>query len=159
MTYSKKRNIILATIIFLLGILAGGKIINEEQHLKNVNLFLVNGVIDGDTIKLANKKKVRLLGINSPEKGECFYNQGRDDLRDLILNKKVKLEKDITDQDIYGRWLRYVILEKENGDNLLVNDWLVRQGLAFDISSAPNNRYRNLLASAEEEAKREKRGL
>ena len=66
---------------------------------------------------------------------------------------------DISEKDKYDRLLRYVILEREGEDNLFVNDYLVRQGLAIDIGIPPDNRYRDLLSSAGEEAKRERRGL
>lgn len=116
-------------------------------------------VIDGDTLKIKNNVRVRLLGIDSPEKGECYYGEARTALRDLVLNKVVRLDKDITDKDKYERLLRYVILEKDGEDNLLVNDYLVRNGFAFDVRYAPDNRYRDLLSSAEEIAKKERRGL
>lgn len=128
------------------------------QNFPDGKVFVAE-VIDGDTFKLQDGIRVRLLGIDTPEKGECYYEQARDELKKLIGGKVVRIDKDITDKDKYDRLLRYVILEREGEDNLLVNDYLVRQGFAFDVSSPPDNRYRDLLSSAEEVAKRERRGL
>lgn len=129
-----------------------------RQNLPEGGIF-VSEVIDGDTVKLKDGTRVRLIGIDSPEKGSCYYEESRAELKRLIEGKVARLDKDITDKDRYDRLLRYIILEKEGEDNLFINDYLVRQGMAFDISSPPDNRYRDLLSSAEEEAKRERRGL
>lgn len=126
---------------------------SETQRTKVIE------VIDGDTIKIRGNIRVRLSGIDSPEKSECYYQEAKEELENLIEDKVIRLDKDIRDTDRYDRLLRYVILEKEGEDNLLVNDYLVRQGFAFDIASPPNNRYRDLFSSASEEAKRESRGL
>ncbi len=73
----------------------------------------VERVIDGDTF-VSNGTSIRLLGINSPEKGEKYYEEAKKFLEDIILNETVKLEygKDKTDR--YGRILAYVFLNNEN---------------------------------------------
>jgi micrococcal nuclease len=141
--------LILATV-FLFGCVT--------QNLPDGKVYVAE-VIDGDTFKLQDGTRVRLLGIDTPEKGECYYEEARDELKKLIGSKVVRADKDISDKDKYDRLLRYVILEREGEDNLFVNDYLVRQGLAIDIGIAPDNRYRDLLSSAGEEAKRERRGI
>jgi len=123
------------------------------------NRKLVLEVIDGDTFKIDNDQRVRILGINSPERGECYYNEAKEELKKLIEGKIVKLEKDIENVDKYGRLLRYVILEKEGENNLLINDYLVREGFAFDYHKSPNNKYHDLLVTARESAKKENKGL
>jgi len=53
----------------------------------------VKDVIDGDTIKLENNKIVRLTGINAPEtNGEC-YQESKEELKELVKGKSVRLEK------------------------------------------------------------------
>jgi micrococcal nuclease len=128
------------------------------KNLQDEKVYVAE-VIDGDTFKLQNGTRVRLIGIDTPEKGECYYEEARDELKKLIGDKVVRIDKDISEKDKYDRLLRYVILEREGEDNLFVNDYLVRQGLAIDIGIPPDNRYRDLLSSAGEEAKRERRGL
>lgn len=160
MDYIKKRNLILVIIVFLVGLLAGSKVLAPKFFINNDNQeYLVLDVIDGDTIKIAGDMRVRLLSIDSPEKGECYYQEAKSALDELIANKVVRLEKDITDKDRYGRWLRYVILPVENQDNILVNDYLVRHGDAIKFNSPPNNRYQSLLTAAQEQAKRNNLGL
>lgn len=87
--------------------------------------FLVLRAVDGDTIELSNGEKVRFSGINTPEKGECFYQQAKDQTNKLLTNKTIYLEHDFTDKDKYDRILRYVILNDEN-----INILLVEQGYA-----------------------------
>ncbi len=168
MTYSQKRNIILAGIIFLTGILVGGNfLIQKKSSLPNITnnpnleFYQVDYVIDGDTFKLADNQRVRLLSINAPEKNECYYQESRQALQDLVEGKQVQLEKDILEKDQYLRLLRYAILFAENPDdsNILINYYLVRNGFAWRVPSPPNNRYRDLLSTAQEQAKKEKLGL
>lgn len=171
MKYTTKRNSIIAAIIFLAGILLGGKIIID----KNPNILtpktynLVSSVIDGDTFKIDNGQKVRLLTINTPEKGECYYQEARQALKDLIENKQVRLEKDISERDQYGRLLRHAILPAApnsphfpnypNSPDLIISQYLVENGYALYVPSPPDNRYRDLIITAKEQAKDNGRGL
>ena len=90
-----------------------------------------------------------------------YFEESTNFTTQLLEGKSVKLEKDISGKDDYDRLLRYVIIVNEDPkqDNLLVNDHIVRQGYAQAVASPPDNRYRDLLVSAQEEALREKRGL
>jgi len=147
-------------IAVIAGIAIGwlGFLTTGSNTLSNNDLAQVTSVIDGDTFKISGEK-VRILGINTPDKGECYYREAKDALQELIDGKSVRLDKDVENRDKYGRLLRYVFLEQENKDNLLVNDYLVREGFAFEYHLSPNSRYKDLLVSAREEAKRENRGL
>lgn len=125
------------------------------------NLFLVNWVIDGDTIELENDEKVRYIGIDTPESVhpskpvECFGKEATNKNRELVEGKKVYLEKDITDRDKYNRLLRYVFLEDETFVNLV----LVREGYASSYSYPPDIKYQNLFQEAEKEARENNLGL
>ncbi|MBD3282597.1 MAG: hypothetical protein GF387_03280 [Candidatus Portnoybacteria bacterium] len=147
--------------LVILGGYIGYTLVKNKGADYNDNLYLVNYVIDGDTFKVNDDVRVRLLGIDSPEKGECYYEESREFLIDLIEGKYVRLEKDISGKDDYGRLLRYAILvnKDDEEDNILVNDRIVRLGYALAVSSPPDNRYRQLLSAAQEEALREERGL
>ncbi len=87
--------------------------------------FVVTSVIDGDTADLDNGWRLRFSGINTPESGECYYQEAKDELTRLILGKEVYLENDYSDEGNYGRKLRYVFV----GD-IFVNEELVRGGFA-----------------------------
>ncbi len=123
------------------------------------DLHTVLEVIDGDTLAIEDSKKVRLLSIDAPERGSCYYQESREALRALIGENPVRLEKDISNVDKYGRLLRYAIIPVEGGDNILVNEYLVREGFAVESGKSPDNRYERFFMSAEEEARENKRGL
>src|SRR3989344_6253276 len=59
----------------------------------------VSSVIDGDTIKLSNGNIVRLTCIDTPETNEPGWEGAKNYLSNLILNKKVSLEKDVSETD------------------------------------------------------------
>ncbi|MBI4919139.1 thermonuclease family protein [archaeon] len=73
--------------------------------------YIVTRVVDGDTLVIETGEKIRLICINTPEKGEEGFEEAKQFLTDLVLNKNVILEKDITNKDKYGRLLRYVYLD------------------------------------------------
>ena len=128
----------------------------EKQEL----LFKVIKVIDGDTIKLENSEVVRYIGIDTPETVhpsepvQCFGKEASDKNKELVEGKMVKLEKDITDRDKYGRLLRYVWV-----DDLFVNDELVRQGYAYAYTYPPDVKYTEQFVQAQQEARENNRGL
>jgi micrococcal nuclease len=153
---------IAGAILALGGAGAGYKIVKERRPADlEKEPQLVLKVIDADTIKIKDNIRVRFLGINAPDKGECYYEEARNFAKYFLENKYVNLEKDISGKDKYDRLLRYVILLNENQeeDNILVNDYFVRKGYARAIASPPDNRYRQLLSSAQEEAKKNNLGL
>lgn len=124
-------------------------------------LHTITQIIDGDTFIVNNKTTIRLIGINSPEKDQCFHSQSRQAVAKFLKDKSVYLEKEITGQDEYARLLRYAFIPAagDREDNLFVNDYIVRQGWAQAMPSAPNSRYRDLLYAAQEEAINHNRGL
>ena len=139
-------------------------LIEEEkpspQDIPQEEAYSVVKVIDGDTIKLENGEVVRYIGIDTPETVhpskpvQCFGKESSDKNKELVEGKLVKLEKDITDRDKYGRLLRYVWV----GD-LFVNDYLVRQGYAYAYTYPPDVKYSNQFVEAQKEARENNRGL
>ncbi|MBI3459168.1 thermonuclease family protein [Candidatus Azambacteria bacterium] len=126
----------------------------------NLKTFLVTRVIDGDTIEIENGSKIRYIGINTPETVdprkpvECFGEQASLYNQELVLNKQVRLEKDISETDRYGRLLRYVYV----GDDF-INLKLVQRGFALSSSYPPDLKYQVKFRQAERAARQEKRGL
>jgi len=130
---SKKREIM--TLIFLVVLLLvldasffGYPFLNEKAESfftrHETESAFIYRVIDGDTIATGNTS-VRLLGINTPERGELYYNEAKKFLELKTLNKTVTLEFGKERYDIYNRTLAYVLLDKEN-----VNLELVENGFA-----------------------------
>jgi len=69
-------------------------------------------VIDGDTVVLENGERVRLIGVNTPEKNEAFGSEATAFTRERLEGETVWLQKDISDRDRYDRLLRYIWLER-----------------------------------------------
>ncbi len=90
---------------------------------------------------------IRLLGIDADESGFPCYEEATTQLEDLILNKEVRLEKDVTDVDQYDRCLRYIFLGDEN-----VSLQLVEEGLAIARFYPPDVKYQNEITQAEKGA-------
>lgn len=86
-------------------------------------------VIDGDTFdaeRNGETERVRIIGIDTPERDQCGYAEATTALRDAIGGRTVTLVAGApTDRDAYGRLLRYV--EVDGADAGL---GLVRRGLA-----------------------------
>ncbi len=114
---------------------------------------IISQVIDGDTVRLASGQTVRLLGINTPEKGQAFYQQATERLRGLIENRTVILETDFENTDKYGRLLRWIWF-----DDRLVNEQLVAEGLAFSYM-AEGTKYEDRINAAQEQAQQAGLGL
>jgi len=69
----------------------------------------VGYVVDGDTIRVANGAYVRVIGIDTPERGDCGYAKATQHAKNMLGNQ-VRLinPASVNDQDKYGRLLRYV---------------------------------------------------
>ena len=117
----------------------------------------VINIVDGDTIDVeidGEEFRVRYIGINTPEiahgdePGErCGSNATTANAR-LVEDQEVRLERDVSDTDQYGRLLRYVYV----GD-IFVNEELVRLGFAEVVKYEPDIReYENFLALEQEAA-------
>lgn len=116
----------------------------------------VTRVVDGDTFYCADGRKVRLIGIDAPERDQG--RAGRESAaalrRMLPAGASVRLEQDVGPRDRYGRALAYVWL----GD-ALVNEVLVREGWAFLLTVPPNVKYVNRLQRAQRTARAARAGL
>lgn len=121
-------------------------------------------VIDGDTIELEGSRKVRYIGIDTPESVDprqpiqCFGKEAAEKNKEWVLGKEVRLEKDVSETDRYGRLLRYVYV-RVGETELLVNEGLVREGFAHSSSYPPDVKYQERLRLAEQEAREVGRGL
>jgi len=139
-------SILLLAIIFAAGF-AVGNYFYQKRLSQPGQQALVTQVVDGDTIVIEGGNRIRLLGINAPEKGEELYKQAKDFLESKILHKEVKLEKDVDDKDRYGRYLRYIWL-----NDTLVNAEVAKEGLAVAYFFDPNKKYQYIIAKSEQEA-------
>jgi len=91
-------------------------------------------VIDGDTLdlfidlgfKVGFNTRIRLIGIDTPEKNFPYGKVVKDYLTNLLEGNKVYL--DVTKKDKYGRYLGMVYLNES--DNLSVNELLINENMA-----------------------------
>lgn len=121
-------------------------------------------VIDGDTIELEGGIKLRYIGIDTPETRhptvgvECYGAESSQKNTELVLNKEVRLEKDVSETDRYGRLLRYVYVTTDSGE-IFVNQELAKTGFAQARSYPPDIKYQEIFRAAEAEAREKKLGL
>ncbi len=127
----------------------------------------VDFVYDGDTIRLHDGRKVRLIGINAPEiahpkhdrparRDEPYSREARRAVIDLIpaagtIGLRIGRER----RDRYGRLLAHVYLP----DGRSLEGILLSRGLAMRIAIPPNTRAQDCYARAEHEARRRRIGL
>jgi len=119
----------------------------------------VVGISDGDTIKVldSNKKlhKIRLMGIDAPEKSQNFGSASKLALSNYIYQREVTIE--YKKKDRYQRILGKVILDKQDICLQMISD-----GMAWrykDYEKEQSKTDRNLYSQAEVTARDAKRGL
>jgi len=129
-----------------------------QDEVMGADLVKVTRIIDGDTIELEGGQRVRYIGIDTPELSgnnpECYAREAYDKNRELVEGKQVRLEKDVSETDRYGRLLRYVYV-----DDNFINDLLVRTGYANASSYPPDIKYQDQFREAEKEARESNKGL
>ena len=127
--------------------------------------YKVTKVIDGDTIRLSNGRLLRYIGIDTPEvrikengkfnyQPQPFSLEAKEYNRKLVEGKTIKIEFDIVKEDRYRRLLGYCFV---NGK--LVNADLIEKGLAVLYTYPPNVRYVKDFTKAQDQARKNKRGL
>lgn len=164
--------IISITLFFISG--CGEKIDASFSAGLDYSDILVKRVVDGDTLLLENRERVRLIGIDTPEmhKSEKLRRDSRrvhKDIetikamgerayqftKDLAEGERVKLEFDVEKHDKYGRLLAYVYLK----DGTFVNAEIVKQGFASLMTYPPNVKYADLFLKLYQQARENRRGL
>ena len=139
----RKRYLIPLFIILLLSIRFVAEIgIDRTPH----DRFRVTRIIDGDTVELIGGDRLRLLGIDCPERGEPFYDSARAYLAQLALNKISQIGFSHRRRDGYGRLLGYMTV-----DSFFLNELMVRNGLAhvylFEDNLSDRDNIERLLAA------------
>ena len=117
---------------------------------------VVGHIVDGDTFRCRDGRKVRLIGIDSPEQRQRPYGAQAQAalLRMAPPGTALRLEGDVAASDRYGRLLAYAWLK-----SVLVNEALVQEGWAVQYTVPPNVKYADRLGWAQKEARARGRGL
>jgi len=150
----------LGTILMLImAIVASVVILNgispNEQLPEDQDIYIppysageyVEYVYDGDTFKTVEGDIIRMLGINTEEKGMPHADTAKHHLQLLLNSGQIRLERDEVDKDRYGRLLRHVW-----AGEIHVNAEMVRGGYAHVYIIEPNVKYSDALWAAQEEA-------
>jgi len=116
------------------------------EHTK----YTVISVIDGDTFDTKENQRIRINGIEAPEKGLCGADIATETLKKIIHDKSVYLK--IVYLDTYRRMVADVYTE----DGTLVAETLARGGLALVEQKAEVNQT---LVEAGKEARAKKKGI
>ncbi len=116
----------------------------------------VERVVDGDTVVLTDGRRVRLVGINTPEKKthDALAAEAEAALKELVDGQEITLEFDRERVDQYKRTLAYVF----KGE-LFVNGEIIRRGLAYCYTWEPNVAHRDEFISFQRDARAAGRGL
>ncbi|MFH1552757.1 MAG: thermonuclease family protein [Candidatus Omnitrophota bacterium] len=152
-------------LLFVTSLIITGCIRGDAESGATQKEYVARKVTDGDTIELAGGRRVRYIGIDTPETmrrvggewmfdPEAFAVAAKDYNRTLVLGKKVTLEFDVDKEDKYGRWLAYVYV-----DGVMANSELIKEGYAMVYTFPPNVKYLDLFLQDQEEARRNKKGL
>ena len=104
-----------ALVLALAALAAAAVAIRKSNDAPRLRGTVVH-VVDGDTLDVrvtsSRRERIRVLGIDTPEQGECFFARASRAARRLALGQSVVLETDATQarRDAYGRLLAYVRL-------------------------------------------------
>ena len=121
---SKIVSVIIIALVFLIPTLSNlfnNKTAISKLDRNNLEKAQVVKHVDGDTVHVKFEdgriEKLRFIGVDAPElaneyrEAEFYAEEASKYLRDLIYEKTIYLEKDVSDRDQYNRLLRYVWLE------------------------------------------------
>ena len=87
----------------------------------------VTNVVDGDTVDVEGVGRIRVIGIDTPERGACGYESATQAMSVLVLGRRVTLVPGAADDaDRYGRLLRYVdVGSRDAGLSLIEDGWAI----------------------------------
>lgn len=131
---------------------------SREGRAPDPSLVTVTRVIDGDTIEVryvsGHLGRVRYIGIDTPERGDCYARRATEENRRLVGGRRVRLVQDVDRRDRYGRLLAYV-----HASGVFVNAELVKRGFALQLTVPPNVRHAGLFGRLARQAREADRGL
>ncbi len=143
----------------------------QEQLAKRFNLEVVTveRAVDGDTLKLTDGRRVRLIGINTPESTKRTEQYGKEASQytmSKLNGKQVWIQKDISETDRYDRLLRIVWLAIPSDDmdesevrTKMFNADLVINGYAEPSTFQPDVKYSDYFIKFAREARDQNKGL
>ena len=148
---------------FVLALWLSGAAASECAPPPNTERVQVRYVHDGDTLTLRDNRKIRLIGVNTPEvadrdrPAEKLALRARERLRQWLFTQgnQARLLYGREKRDHYGRLLAHLWLP--DGSNLTAK--LLREGLGWAIVIPPNTRFLDCHLEAEQSARQASRGV
>ena len=136
------------------------------QANQQYEYYPISSVVDGDTVKVninGTIETLRLIGMDTPETVDprkpvqCFGKEASNKAKELLIGKKVRIEKDPTqgELDKYGRRLAYIYRE----DGLFFNKYMIEQGYAHEYTYNTPYKYQTEFKVAQKLAQENLRGL
>ena len=135
----------------------------SPSQLSAPELVTVKWVYDGDTLLLTDKRKIRLIGIDTPEvkhhkqKKQAYSAKAKEALRALLKKHhyKVSLRYGAERKDRYSRTLAHVFTP----DGINVENWLLEKGFATTLIFPPNVKLAHCYKQSEKLAQQQSLGI
>lgn len=141
----------------------------EKAESLGLELVTVGRVVDGDTIETSDGRKVRLIGVNTPESTTRVEEYGKEASQytsSKLTGKKVWMQRDVSEMDRYGRLLRIIWMEIPDGEmdeseirSKMFNAYLVLNGFAEPSTYNPDVKYSEYFRKFGREAREANAGL
>ncbi len=148
---------------------------HANNDYSNNNQVYIKQVVDGDTLRLSSGKRIRLIGVDTPEyyeSNKLFRDAKRSGIdvkkiqhlgeqsyrftQKLCEGKYVRLESGYERYDKYGRILAFVFLP----DGTMLNERIIAEGYGLALLHFPcKQEYRDRFVAAQREAKSQQKGL
>jgi len=133
---------------------------DSVEAMENLEHGTIVRVVDGDTLVVSVINgddagiRVRLIGVDTPESVNPDAAKNTDDgkvasnFTKSLLPKgtDVWLEYDVSAKDKYDRYLAYVYFMDEKGNPVMLNRYLLQEGMAQTMTVPPNVKYRDVFA-------------
>lgn len=130
-----------------------------ELRGKTAEEAVVERVVDGDTFVTRDGSRVRLIGVNTPEisgRAEHYGEEAAAYTKRMLTGQTVWMFRDVSETDRYGRLLRFIFIQ---GDPLMFNERLVREGYANAATYPPDVSLADRFREAERKARSAGSGL
>lgn len=140
----------LLPVLIVLALAVGLVLRQGQEGALSPSEATVTRVVDGDTIVVrlgtGRQERVRYIGIDTPEREDACFEAASDANSRMVEGERVRLVRDRSERDRYGRLLAYVY---RVSDDLFVNEALVREGFAEAKEYPPDTRFAGRLAAAQ----------
>jgi len=168
MKFNAKYLIPVSIVLITIGFTQRGKLTRAGENLidkaaqvgseQSQSVTIVK-VSDGDTVKLSDKRSIRLCGIDAPETKQPGGKEAREFLEALVQKSKGSAYLVQTDTDRYGRTVGEIFISDSLGREINLNSEMLISGNAYfyrQYSKCPN---RDRFELAEEIAKKSSAGV